>query len=36
MWETPDELPAPATTTTEQFLTVRGLPLRWDQLAALV
>ena len=36
VWEATDELPAPATTTIEQFLTVRGLPLTWEQLAALV
>jgi hypothetical protein len=35
VWEATDELPAPATTTVEQYLTVRGLPLLWSQLSAL-
>jgi hypothetical protein len=35
VWEETDELPAPATTTVEQLLAARGLPLLWSQLSAL-
>lgn len=36
VWEADEELPVPATTTVERYLAVRGLPLTWSQLAALV
>ena len=36
VWEATDELPGPATTTVEQYLSSRGLPLLRSQLTALV
>lgn len=34
VWEEADELPGPAATTVEQFLSLRGRPALWSELQA--